>query len=658
MIGAKAPVECVKTMKKRVIFLVLAVILVGIVIFTVYYVRKSRTPFSYIEEPMSEYIWSGKLDTDSIESIFSVDSAEAFFIKGMKCYVNNEQEQAEQYFKEAEKRPYTDAALPMYLNVYLNECETARTGVGNVEYVKKALNQITGYTPVRHRDYLVWHLTYSVIDAKDSDVSAQELLGQYIKNAKGLKEDELLLLNTYQAVLKNVNGEYSESIIMFCDIMNKAKDMKESSYVTRAKYFCMDYLADMYYSCGAYDEANRLYRKQLSQTINDPHENADMKYSAYINSCKIYLKQKDYRQAQKMIDESETILPYLSKEIAREVQACMYNLSANMALDQGNLEEAEALFANCTELMKDHENAAFFDTRITFELTHCKILKEKGDYKQAELLLNDALNDATLETPIKYDLIELLSEIYRMTDQDENYLQEQELLLKEQNDRIKEYQSGYFELINYYGQLLSLRKEHDSSVSRNKKLIAALFVVLLMLGAIIKLSIEKYQESLTDALSGLYNRKKLDKELVFFKKNSERILPYGIIMIDIDFFKKYNDTYGHVAGDRVIRQVSAIMSHSVRTEDIVIRYGGEEILVLLKNVNRATVESIAERIRMNVEGTHIPHKASECSDCVTLSVGGLFISEPSVISLSDAIKKVDKALYNSKQNGRNMVTVF
>ena len=129
-------------------------------------------------------------------------------------------------------------------------------------------------------------------------------------------------------------------------------------------------------------------------------------------------------------------------------------------------------------------------------------------------------------------------------------------------------------------------------------------------------------------------------------------------MTDIDYFKKYNDTYGHTAGDTVIRRIATILQQSVGEKDIVIRYGGEEILVLLKNTSLPVLASVAEKIRINVENAQISHKTSKCSTCVTLSIGCFYVENTSRMSLPDAIKKADKALYESKEKGKNTVTVF
>lgn len=315
-------------------------------------------------------------------------------------------------------------------------------------------------------------------------------------------------------------------------------------------------------------------------------------------------------------------------------------------------------FKECEDFLLSGKSTAFFDTEVYFKLTQCKMLKQTGDYKQAEDILNQLLENTIVEARMRYEVRELLADIYRLSGQDDNYLKEQEQILKEQNVRIKQYQSDYCEVISYYDQLVSLQKEHKISLYKNEVLATVLFIALVLLVLIIRISVVKYRDSVTDALSGLYNRKQLEKETAYYDKNSHKLMSYGIIMADIDFFKRYNDTYGHAAGDDVIRRVAATLKESVRQGDIVIRYGGEEFLALLKDINSSTIESIAERMRLNVEKEQITHKASDCAEYVSLSLGGFYVENTSKISLSDAIKEADKALYQSKQSGRNRMTIL
>lgn len=644
-------------MKKKITIFILLLAVTAAVLGVSRYTSDHKTSASYIEKQVAEYVDTENWNEGSIPSVYTDDSAEVMFSTGMKYFADNQFKKAEECLIKALELPYDDDLLPLYANIYLNECSVQNNGIGNVAYVERALDQLADSPRLENRSSWVWELVYSLNEANDPHVSAGELLERYIKNAQNLSKSEELQLNSYDAVLKNINGRYSESMMMFYDILNQAKDLPVSYAISKTKGLCINYIADMYYSSKDYDRAIHLYQQLLHENIMDPSENAELKYIAALNVANIYLQKKDYEHTKNMITEIEKLLPYLDENTSREINAFLANISANIALDHGNFTEAENYFSKCEEFMNHDSFEVLFDAEIYFQLTRCRMLKQTGDLWQAEIILNQLLDGTITEETLRSEVREKLVEIYRLSGQKDKYMKEQAALIQEQQEQIKQYQADYCEMLNYYDQLVSLRKAHNASTQKNDLLIVILFVAILLLVFIIKVSLTRYHDSLIDALSGLYNRKQLDKEVTFYNKNNHKLMSYGIIMADIDFFKKYNDTYGHAAGDEVIRRVAAVLKRSVREKDIVIRYGGEEFLILLKDINTSTVESIADRICANIKDEAICHSGSDCCDYVSLSVGCFFVENTSTISLFDAIKEADKALYTSKQHGRNQVTI-
>lgn len=154
--------------------------------------------------------------------------------------------------------------------------------------------------------------------------------------------------------------------------------------------------------------------------------------------------------------------------------------------------------------------------------------------------------------------------------------------------------------------------------------------------------------STTDPLTGIPNRTEMDKQL---EKRVGRVEPLAVIMTDIDHFKKVNDTYGHQAGDMVLRQFALTVKKNVRPADFVARYGGEEFLVIC-NAGREETLEIAERVRQAVETEKVVlPEGQEVS--ITASFGvGICRSGDSVRTL---VERADSALYNAKQSGRNVV---
>lgn len=168
---------------------------------------------------------------------------------------------------------------------------------------------------------------------------------------------------------------------------------------------------------------------------------------------------------------------------------------------------------------------------------------------------------------------------------------------------------------------------------------------------------EKVEElSNVDGLTGLYNRRYFQDMIDRMVMEASRTgIPLSIIMLDIDHFKIVNDTYGHKAGDDVIRFLSRTVKNNVRKVDVAARYGGEEFVVLLHNTNIDGAFRLAEKIRILVKDSTINADGSQIN--ITASFG--ISSFPSLsLSSGDLVKNSDQALYFSKENGRNKVTMF
>lgn len=156
-----------------------------------------------------------------------------------------------------------------------------------------------------------------------------------------------------------------------------------------------------------------------------------------------------------------------------------------------------------------------------------------------------------------------------------------------------------------------------------------------------------------DSLTHLYNRR-------FFTENSKAYFHravragggLGVVMLDIDYFKNINDTYGHAYGDYVLKEISKILLNSIRENDIVARMGGEEFCILLESVDETTARIIAERIRQKIE--LFPFNYNEKETKITISIGVCIKLKP---TFEKMLKKADFLLYDSKVNGRNKVTL-
>jgi len=163
-----------------------------------------------------------------------------------------------------------------------------------------------------------------------------------------------------------------------------------------------------------------------------------------------------------------------------------------------------------------------------------------------------------------------------------------------------------------------------------------------------------YQSAVKDGLTGVYNRQYFDERLrEEFSFSFRHLRPLALIMIDIDFFKKVNDTYGHPTGDLVLKVLSNTLLRIIRNEDILCRYGGEEFAIIVRGTDKMNVDILAERIRVAIEELLIPIDDGELR--ITISVGLAGMMNREFDTAQDMINAADKALYEAKEGGRNKV---
>ena len=165
---------------------------------------------------------------------------------------------------------------------------------------------------------------------------------------------------------------------------------------------------------------------------------------------------------------------------------------------------------------------------------------------------------------------------------------------------------------------------------------------------------QQYKLATTDGLTDLYNHRYFQEQIRMQVENSKRYnMNFSLIIIDIDFFKKFNDNFGHQSGDAVLRQVAQTLKKNVRATDIVCRYGGEEMSILLPNTDKDVAYSTAQKIRERVAGCKF-RLANGREAGVTISLGVSTFPFDGEIA-SEIIEAADKRLYNAKNSGRNQV---
>lgn len=160
-----------------------------------------------------------------------------------------------------------------------------------------------------------------------------------------------------------------------------------------------------------------------------------------------------------------------------------------------------------------------------------------------------------------------------------------------------------------------------------------------------------------DELTQIANRRRFDQYLTA-QWNNPAPAPLSLLMCDVDYFKRYNDGYGHPAGDHCLQQVAQGISRAVwRGQDLVARYGGEEFAIILPDTDSNGAEHVAAAIQHEIQRLHLPHEHSTAHRYVTLSIGAATTLSTAHITSAQLIAAADAALYTAKQQGRNRVAI-
>lgn len=217
-------------------------------------------------------------------------------------------------------------------------------------------------------------------------------------------------------------------------------------------------------------------------------------------------------------------------------------------------------------------------------------------------------------------------------------------LLKELKSREKYLRVAIDELKLTHGKLEEMNKMLEEKVRERTKALEQANKLLESL-------------SVTDPLTGLSNRRNLDYEL---KQEISRCLRYNTklscIMLDIDHFKKVNDTYGHLLGDEVLKMIGRVLKNHLRIHDIPARYGGEEFVILLPETGLEAAYKVAEKIRKLIKGNHVERNGEKVT--VTVSCGVAEFVPGKMNDPMELIEAADNALYMAKKKGRDRTEVY
>lgn len=632
-------------------FLLFLFLILGLLLYYYGYKRNQESPL-YLA--VSNYNGNGQHLVLPAGIVYDDSSGEKIFVDAFMLYEKMEYEKAREYFLSAPENKYYDPALPAYCYYFADRCSYMMGRPTEEEIVTYALNEMCKYPPLSNDTALLWNLISSLSAIDEDDQRVIDLMEKYLENAKGLELHTWAWIKNYIAMLEYNNEKYAKSIRHFYDIETTLSSVKQTPEIRAELNYTKENIANIHFSFKDYKKAAQLYEDII---YNTPETESFDAYLSCTNLATCYLELNNTKKAKEIMDVLEEKIPQIPEYLQPEIMASIYDVMANIALKEKNYPQANS-YLKLSENYYDFAYASgILGGQYFTQLTRGKYLVHLKQYDEAlSILLGMLANEEAVYYGFEEEIYPLLKTIYYETEEYEKLYEVQDKLLTLNKDFEHTIQREYLEFSSYYKENNKL-KAYNAVLSRRSSL--AIFSTLLVSALLIIFFVflrVLTKKNVTDQLTGVYNRKKLNRLIRHYNRFGTPA-DFAVIMMDIDYFKKYNDTYGHPEGDKILKKVAKILMSCVRKKDILIRYGGEEFLLLTNGVTPETSTSICERIKDQINTACLPHKASEVSDHVTLSIGLCHQSQPKTLSFEALVEEADQCLYQSKEKGRNQFTV-
>lgn len=402
----------------------------------------------------------------------------------------------------------------------------------------------------------------------------------------------------------------------------------------------------------------------LSEKVNDKM----MQATLLANIAYAYRAAGAYDKAEKMTDSFYRMMCEASEnELNVELDKIGYETDKiGIYLCKNELDKA-------WEMMQLSEIQA--DTSVEKYINFASYYGIKGNHKQCAMYI-DTVMSILSEDVNRYESVLYQFEIIRIAI--DAGLYEKALQISEISEKLMEeninigkwvklmgYRIEIYEALGRTDELSEAYKryfEYDTIYEEEKKQAAITRIrrkIELIHEIDRKSQIEKRQAELSDkrsndALTGLYNRWGLKNRIKqLYSENDSTNTTLMAAIADVDFFKEYNDTYGHIAGDRCLKCVADILRQNIGEDDIICRYGGDEFLFVMRDISQAQAEQLFSKISAGLADKYIENSQSGVSDRVTISIGAVIAKQSAAMDFETLIHEADMALYEVKNNSKN-----
>ncbi len=487
-------------------------------------------------------------------------------------------------------------------------------------------------------------------------------------------EEKIALISTDLGIDYLYSGNYEEALVYLSRVLSYS--LEDEYEDARIKSYSLMNICEAYIKLEEFDKAKDSFKKLEEEILKQ-------KKGVYKEDCITYTygNKADLQTQLGNVNEAIKLLDTAKKRYEKSDKFSFYDFDVKLLEEYGDayyelgnyslaLNEAIKLLDTAKKRYEKSDKFSFYDFDVKLLEEYGDAYYELGNYSLA-LKYHKESEDIVKTRGLTYLEEDYNNKIYLdykgLGDYENTikYLEKNnELKSNLFNDKDKEY-SQY--IYNQFQNKRNLEKisELEQIGKRDK-----IFFTILGVGGIIisffSFNIYKRNKeinrlnklfknlSVTDPLTNMANRRALDEFLAGnWALYKETKMPISFMMIDIDFFKLYNDNYGHLKGDEVLMLVASSINASCEKGDFVARYGGEEFIVIMLNKDKKEAIKNANNIIQNIYHLNIKHEFSSVSDRLTLSMGITTAHIGTTKDYEDYIKKADEALYEAKQYGRN-----
>lgn len=619
--------------------------------------------FKYDGDLIKEWQTDGKKDI--INDKINTDAGKAYFVQGSIALFNNDCNKAVTYFeKSVSDIPNQNIHLKARCYYELSKTYISLGKYDDSKAVSKKMEALFKNASAKDKEILIelnlWRSldVLSMPDGVDVSMNIMESTYEIAKEIDSKQMDKVL---SELASSCERTGQLLKSTTYKLEAFSIAKDKEDYSMMTSiATDLGISYLTTKNYG-QSLDYLKKAYK--YSQML----EERDYGEKAYIisNICDAYIEMKAYEKCEEELKFYMELIDNMPEGKTKRDELTKYYLEyARYSFSIDNLDDALKYANMSEERYKEEVSFSYANFDIFIKDLYGDIFFKEGDYDKALEYYLYIKNEFDNRGIPEYDLDNLndLYETYKaLGDHEKAYMYIEarynslEKTYRMQESQHSDYLIEQFESEQKEAEILKLQEKNKDLfvVIICGTLLVIIFIVVTIIvfrkNREIRYLNEKFRNlSEIDELTKIYNRRALDE---YLKKKWAVLVrarkPVAVAMIDVDFFKKYNDYYGHQDGDIVLKMVASIVKGSIRKEDFVARYGGEEFIIIMPSTDVNMAITVIKRIQVELEKKHIEHKESDVADHVTISVG-IAVSKKNE-SYSQIIKKADDALYEAKK---------